>query len=406
MSLRGIFASNSGLPGERQTDLAARVLMTGYSGMAPLLALSSGMPRTPATQTNFSWIEDEHISGNQEATANKTDVATDLVVDDTGLWVAGTIIMNEVTGEYMFISAIVSDTAVTIVRGFAGTTAAAITDGDTLQLISSAHAEGGNKPTPVTQKGEERTNYVQIFKNGWAITGTAKAVKFLTGSQLAYNREMCFGYHAEDIERAFLWGKKAVTTATIDGQVQQLRVSDGVLAQIEGYGGLVESANYGGVAGDMALVGDDSLTNFLRRIFDVQAKGYPNERIAFAGSQLLELINRMVVYDTTYRIESAETEFGIKVTTILGFNGQLKILTHPLMVENTKWQQELYVLHPGLIRKRVLRDTWTETFSPNTQNNNGKDADEGYIAIEMGFEAKGVKTMGILRNIQNAVPSV
>src|SRR3546814_4037873 len=72
-------------------------------------------------------------------------------------------------------------------------------------------------------------NYTQIFRNGWAISGTAKAVKFLTGSKLAHNKKMCASYHAEDMERTFLWGKKTITT--LNGK--QFRLTDGVVQQIE-----------------------------------------------------------------------------------------------------------------------------------------------------------------------------
>src|SRR3546814_16804400 len=64
-------------------------------------------------------------------------------------------------------------------------------------------------PTAVTQQGHPRMNYTQIFRNGWAISGTAKVVKFLTGSKLAHNKKMCASYHAEDMERTFLWGKRS-----------------------------------------------------------------------------------------------------------------------------------------------------------------------------------------------------
>ena len=399
MAIRGIFASHSGLIGERQTDLSARVLLVGPGGMAPMLALSSGMPTETAPQTAYSWIEDEHISGNQKVTVGGNSAVGTMTVDDVGIWVPNTVLMNQNTGEYMLISAINDTTnVVTIVRGFAGTTAATITADDPIQSIGTAYAEGAGRPDPVTQKGEERTNYVQIFKNGWAITGTANAVTWVTGSQMARNREMCFAYHAEDIERAMLWGRKGVKVAG----GKQLRTSHGLLAQIQDYGGRVESAAVGGNAGDMSM---KAVQTFLRKLFDKQAKGLPNERIAFCGSEFLEIIQHMVMLDSLYNIEVKETEFGIVVTTITGFNGRLKLITHPMMVENPIWQTEMYVLHPGLIKKRVKRNTWSEQFDSNKQNNNGVDAIEGYIAIEMGFELRGAQTMGILRNVKKAVPS-
>lgn len=399
MSVRGIFASHAALAGERQDDLSARVLMLGYAGMAPLLAMSAGMPTESSDQLSYGWIEDAHISGNQEVVTGGNEAATELVVDDAGIWAANTVLMNQDTGEHMLITDVDADNiTITVIRGLSGTTAATVTAGDKLQSIGTAFAEGSGKPQPVSQQGEERTNYMQIFKNGWAITGSAKKVKYLTGSKLAHSKEMCFAYHAEDLERSFLWGRKGVRI--VDGK--QMRLSNGVLAQIEGYGGLVESATDGVTPGNYSM---KLLQNFFRRIFDLNAKGMPNERIAFCGSQLLEIIQHMVLLDTTYNIEHDETAFGIRVMTIKGFNGTIKFVTHPMMVENALWQSELYVLHPGLIKKRRFRDTWTEEFSPERQNNNGVDATEGYIADELGFELRGAKTMGILRNVQVAVKS-
>lgn len=397
MSIRGLFASHSGIVGERVGDLASRVLMLGYTGTAPLLALSSGMPKEAAGDTSFSWVEDSHISGNTKATATVASNATTLTVEDSNIWTVNSILMNQATGEYMLITGITSKTSVDVLRAVGGTTAAAVTNNDRLQHVGTAYEEGGGKPQAVTQKGESRSNFVQIFKNGWAITGTAKAVKFHTGSQLAYNRSQALGYHVEDLERAFIFGRPYQTTLNN----KPFRMSGGIVYNIEQFGGLVESANVGG-AGKMNL---DGILNFMRRIFDRNVKGMPNERIAFTGSTVVELIQRMVRYDTRYQITAGEDRYGIKVMKLLGFNGDLTLATHPLFTENTTWGNELHVYHPGLIKKRVLRDSWEETFGQGASNNNGVDAEEGFIAIETGFQVQAVQTMGIMRNITEAVAS-
>ena len=56
MSIRGVFASHSALPGERQTDLSARVLMTGFAGMAPLLALTALYGPLPLLLTALGFV--------------------------------------------------------------------------------------------------------------------------------------------------------------------------------------------------------------------------------------------------------------------------------------------------------------------------------------------------------------
>jgi hypothetical protein len=76
-----------------------------------------------------------------------------------------------------------------------------------------------------------------------------------------------------------------------------------------------------------------------------------------------------------------------------------------MFVENSTWAKELLILHPGLIKKRILRPTWMEEFGPSRQNNGGIDAEEGYVADELGFHLEGARTMGYMTNITTGVAS-
>jgi hypothetical protein len=400
MTVRGVFASHSSIVGDRQNTLSGRILKKGFGGTAPLLALSAGMKEEKVSDTNWSWIEDSHISGNTKSTAGVASTVTTVVpVDDANIWAKNSILLVEATGEYLLVISVDSNTQVTVRRGFAGTTAANIPANGTIQLIGTAFEEGGGRPDAVAQNGQSFLNFVQIFKNGWAITGTAKAVEYLTGPKLADNKEMALQYHAEDIERSFLWGKKAVTT--LNGK--ELRLSNGIVAQIEQYGGLVTSANYGSVAGQMSL---DGFQDFIYQLFLKTAKGLPNERIGFSGANVLNLMQKMARKDTRYDMTVEDTSYGFNVTVLNYLGNKLKLLSHPLMTENATWNKEVYVFHPGLVKKKVLRDTWTQEFYiKNNTNINGADADEGYIADELGFELKGAELCGIMRNVTTAVAS-
>jgi hypothetical protein len=397
MAIQGIFASNQGIVGERQGDFASAVLMTNPTGNSPFLAMSAGMNKEEAADTVFTWFEDAYHAGRAACVSGGT--GTTVVVDDGTFYTPNTILLVEETGEHLFVTAVAGN-SLTVVRGLAGTSVVSITSSHNVQKIGNAFEEGSGMPTAVTQQGAPRMNYTQIFRNGWAITGTAKAVKFLTGSKLAYNKQMCAMYHAEDMERSFIWGKKAITTLNN----KQFRLTDGVLAQIEQNGGTVMSAatdsGSGAVAGELSR-GD--LETFIREVFAYNVKGMPNERIAFSGSMPLEVLNRMAFLDGTYNFSQGETKLGIAITTITTPFGTLKLMTHPLMSENPVWNREMYVLHPGGITKKVLRDTNQEGYDKNGLRIQGKDADEGVMTTEAGIAVKGARTMGILRNIQKAV---
>jgi len=397
MAVRGIFTAHSSIVGDRVGDLASRVLMHMPQGTAPLLALSSGMPKRPAKDVSFSWIEDSHISGAATASANALVGAATFTVSDSNLWVPNTVLLNTATDERMLVTN-VSGNTVTVLRGFGGTTAVAITAGDFLHNVGTAFAEASGKPTAVAQRGESRTNYVQIFKNGWSLSGTAKAVAFHSGSQLAINKQQAIAYHSEDIEKAFLLGTKGYMQ--IAGQTMYL--SDGVYAQVQGYGGLVESAIVGGIAGQMNMTG---LLDYLRRIFLVNVAGAPNERIGFTSSLMLQHINTMARMDTTYNVQQGDEKdtFGFVVTTIVGLNGKLKLLTHPMFDDLAL--DDVLVLHPQFIAKRELRDIEVHEFTTENDRNNGIDADDGFVLSQLGFEVGGTRTMGILRGITTPIAS-
>lgn len=393
MAVQGIFTSNQGIVGERVGDFSSAILMTEPTGNAPLLGLTSGMPKEAAQDTTFTWYEDAHEPGRQACVSGGT--TTTVVVADGSFYTPNTILLVEETGEHLFVTAVASNT-LTVIRGLAGTSVVSITNSHHVQKIGNAFEEASAMPTPVTQQGAPRFNFTQIFRNGWAISGTAKAVKFTTGSKLAYNKQMCASYHAEDIERSFIWGKKALST--LNGK--QFRLTDGILTQIEVYGGDVRSANTGSVAGKLSR-GD--LEDWIQSLFAYNVKGQPNERVAFIGSMALAVINRMAFLDGTYQFGNSETKLGVKITEVMTPFGTLKLMTHALMNENPVWSHEIYALHPGGIKKRMLRDTFPENYDKHGNGVAGKDADEGAITTEGGIQVGAPKTMGIYRNIQGAV---
>jgi len=399
MAVKGIFMSNQGIAGERLGDFASAILVTQPTGTAPFLAMTSGMGKEPTQDAVFTWFEDGHISGRAACVSGGT--TTTVVVDDGSFYTPNTILLVEETGEHLFVSA-VAENSMTVIRGLAGTSVVAITGAHHVQKIGNAFEESSGMPTAVTQQGAPRMNYTQIFRNGWAISGTAKAVKYLTGSKLAYNKSMCATYHAEDLERSFLWGKKALTT--LNGK--QFRLTDGVLAQIEQFGGTVLSAatdsGSGAVAGDLSRV---DLEDFLQEIFAFNVKGQPNERISFGGSMVLKVLNQMTFLDGTYEIKQGESKLGINVSEVVTPYGTLKLMTHPLMNESPVWTHEMYVMHPGGIKKRVLRETFREDYDKDGNRLNGVDADEGVMTTECGIQVGAARTMGILRNVRKAAKS-
>lgn len=392
--IQGIFMSNQGIVGDRVGDFSSAILQINPTGTALMLALSSGMGKQSAQDTIFTWYEDSHQAGRSATVSGGT--TTSVVVADGSQYVPGQVLLVEETGEILHVTGVATNT-LTVTRGIGGTTVTSINGSMHVQSIGNAHEEASERPVAVTQLGTARTNLTQIFRNAWAVSGTTKAVKYRTGSKVAHNKAMCAMYHAEDIERAFIWGRKH--QGSLNGK--PFRLSDGIVSQLEQYDGIVEAANSGG-AGQLSWI---DFEDFLRRVFATNVKGQPNERIAIGGDICVAVLNGMARLDGTYNISQGETVLGIKITTIVTAFGQLKLMTHPLFNENPVWQKDLMVLHPGAIRKRVLRETEDEGYDSNGNRIDGRDADEGLMTTELGFELGAASTMGMLTNVATAVAS-
>jgi hypothetical protein len=328
--IQGIFASNQGIVGDRAGDFASAILQLAPTGTALVLALSSGMQKEGAQDTIFHWFEDSHQAGRSNIVSGTT--TTSLTVGDGSQYVPNQVLLIEETGEVVMVTAIAGN-VLTVIRGLAGTTVVSVTNVMHVQSIGNAHEEASGMPTAITQQGLPRFNYTQIFRNSWAVSGTAKAVKYnVTGNRVAKNKKDCALYHAEDMERAMIFGRKHI--ATINGK--PFRLTDGIQAQIEQFGGLVEDVTDGTTAGHYSwLLFDD----FMRRLFSTNIKGQPNERLAIGGNNWLAGLSQMARLDGSYQIFQGEDKLGIKVTSIENAFGTLKLMSHPLFNENPTLEQ-------------------------------------------------------------------
>ncbi len=393
--IQGIFASNQGVVGDRVGDFASAILQINPTGTSLMLAMSSGMGKAGANDTIFHWFEDSHQAGRTAAVSGGTSTA--VVVADGSMYVPNQLLLVEDTGEILLVMSIVDNT-LTVTRGMGGTTVTSITGAMHLQSIGNAHEEASGMPTAITQQGSPRMNYTQIFRNSWAVSGTAKAVQFRTGNRVAKNKRDCAMYHAEDMERSMIWGMKDVRTINN----KPFRLTDGIKTQISQYGGLVTAVTDGTTAGNYSRILFDEA---IREIFSTNVKGQPNERIAIGGDKWLAGLNQMTMLDGVYEIGAGETVLGIKVTKIQTPFGTLSLMTHPLMNENPVWQGELYVLHPGGIRRRMLRETFEEGYDTNGNRIQAVDADQGVLTTEFGVEVGAASTMAIFTGFKKAVKS-
>jgi len=390
MAIKGLFLSNAGVVSDRIGDFAGALLQLHAGGTAPLLAISSGMESEEGGDTVFAWFEETKITGRTNVVSGGT--TTSVTVGDASSYVAGTVLLVEETGEVMLVTAEASN-VLTVIRGIGGTAIVSLTGSHNVVKIGSAFEEASSMPVAVMNQGVVYTNYQQIFRNSWSVSGTAKVVSFHTGDKVAKSKREAAGFHAEDIERAMLWGVKHVGSLNS----KPFFMMDGILQQIKARGGKVRAQ-----ATNVTMA---EFRDFLRDIYSTNIRGMPNERIAFGGNIALQTLNESARKDGVHQFETGETAFGLKFTKFVSAFGDLTILTHPLMNESPLWQKELYVLHPGAIKTRWLRRTFRDDHDKSGSRSNGKDADEGVITSQTSVKVLGAQTMGIYTGIDTSAAS-
>lgn len=385
MAIKGVFSSDSAMPGDRPGDFATAVLKVMPTGKAPLLALSSGMASADASDVIITWFEENHMSGRSSVVGAVNSSATSIVINDASMTVVGTTFLLEATGEMVFVIGINGNT-LTIQRGFGSSVASNIADGAAIQRIGTAYEEGSNRPQAIANIGQPRMNYMQIFRNSWNITGTANAVKYRTGDKTSKNKQDCMALHAEDIERSLIWGRKAFGVFNNE----PFRTMDGINAQIQ--------TNRTVATGPITW---DDIDTFFMNVFSKNIQGKPNERIAFCGNQVISVLQSIARIEGTIWIEAGQNSFGLNIWNWITPYGSISLQTHPLMVENPSWTKDLYVYHPGAIRTRYLRRTSPDNDDrPGTRN--GVDADTGVLTTEMSVEYAAEKTGGLFTGISEA----
>lgn len=378
MSVKGVFSSDSGIVGDPKGDFASALLEQVPTGSAPMFALTSGMRSKPATDTIVTWFEEQHISGRVTVNGAIADgVITAIVVSDGSSYFPGVIAYVESTGEYIYCTAVAGNT-LTVIRGFAGTAGVAIANGAGIQRIGNAVEEGSSAPLAVVNLGNPVFNYVQLFRNTWSITGTAQAVEFYTGPQLAKTQRDAMLFHAEDIERSLIFGK--ISHGVKNGQ--PFRTMNGLDAFI------VTNVTAAGLSTNY-----NQLDTFFQGIFSKNIKGQPNERIAFGGNVALSVLNGIARIEGRIEISVGQTDFGLNVNRWVTPYGNVTLMTHPLMVESPVWTKDIRVYHPAAIVTRWLRKTHQDYYDKDGTRA-GVDADFGVVTSELSCEYNVEKTGG------------
>jgi len=398
--------------GNFTTDLAKKSFSSMITrlmpnGTAPLFGLTSMLTSDTAVQIEHGFFTKTMIF--PELAINDVGgydaVITEFTVDSTVNILPGMIMRIERTGENVIINTVADATTVTVTRGIGSVAAAPILDDDAFYQVGNAFEESSDRPVANNIIPVRVTNLTQIFRNTWAISGTAQATQVIAGDATdAENRQDCAALHAADMEKAFFFGQKS--SGTRNGQ--PFRTMDGLINIIENaayyppsYGGVVNSNTAG------ATTNWTQLEGFLDPVFDQATDPkVANERIMFVGGHAKLVLNNIGRLNGTYQLVDGQTNWGLQFSTLTTARGKFRLIEHPLFNTNVTWAKMAVVVDLSTFNLAYLGGRKTQNKEFNTQgkvaSDNGIDAVGGTLTTEVTCTVKNPPANAVIYDLTAA----
>lgn len=406
--------SPSNLPKQSFASAIARYQPNGQS---PLFALSSMLKSETAINTQHGYFAKSMIFPTVQLNGAIADgAATAFTVDDTSVTgrtpiIPGMVLRVASTLENILVVSVTSATAFVAKRGVGSVSAAAIADDTVLYMIGTAYEEASNRPSPYSIDTVAVSNYTQIFRNAWAVSGSAAAVQVIAGEKVeAENKMDCMGFHGRDIEFMSLWGQQKNTTHPTNGK--PLRFSEGV------YGNLHSNSLTSNIVTLGASTNFTQLENALDVCFNTALAGQaPSERLLLVGGVTRRVINNIGRLNSSgagWELSGGETSFGLQFESFKCARGTFHMIEHPLLNAygpNAPQASTAFAVHLPTINFAYLggRDTKAEDYTlggsvmqGSATDQSGVDAMGGSLTSELCAMFKNPSANAIISNFTAA----
>lgn len=210
------------LIGKRESVTDQILLLNAYQ--TPFLAMI-GFSK-PVSQVEHIWFEDSMFADESKVTTAATNAIAEIIVADVEPFRANQVV--KVGDELLLVTGV--DTAakkLAVMRGYAGTTAAAIAANATIEVQFVEGAEGADARQGRSKPRVRKSNITQIFDETVDISGTAAAVaNYGIDDLYEYEKAKKLLELALQTEKAFIGG---------------VRYENGIVRQMNGVRSLIKT---------------------------------------------------------------------------------------------------------------------------------------------------------------------
>lgn len=414
----GIFASNYNPPDFAQKSFGLNITKLMPNGMTSLLALTSLFSFETAKQIEHGFWVESMIFPELELTAqaSATDtvlnvVSTENILPNTMFQTTGVIATAR---ENLIIDSVLSATQVRVSRGLGSVAPAIIPVSTKLIHAGSAFEESSLRPNAMSIPPIRVSNYTQIFRDTWAMSGTAAATKVITGvDPVGKDKNDGAGFHAMSLEKAFIFGQRYMGTRNN----QPFHLMDGLIQMIGNpafYPSYAPTPNVTHMGGTTTWAQLESSLDGTQNQVTTDSSG--NERVILCGSNFRKVVNnlgRLYGYNGAagstiqYTDSTSTTSFGLNFTSFVTTRGRYVLMEHPMFNTNADMQKMGLVLNVGQLKVAYMegRNTDHKYFNKKgdeSAEDNGIDAIGGTYTTECTITHKNPASCAIITNMTAA----
>lgn len=344
-------------------------ILSNVKGMDPVTKAKKSLKKKETVDPEFKWFEDtfgtrEGATTTGQTSKNIASAPSVVLATGTGTNFSVGDVIKFVASGYTFLVTAVSTDTLTLSNELGGLTGTVDLSSLTIWIIGNANEEGAGLRTLKGTTSTEKTGYCQIFRTPFGVTETSRATKtFIKENDFDYQRRKKGIEHAVDIERAFLFGKKAKITGA-GGKPQ--RFTGGVVPQITTY----------------ATANVDTEAEF--ETFLEDAFRYGNtEKYALASAAFVSQINQWA--KNKVQIMQSEKTYGILITRYISAHGTLNIIKHDLLTGST-YGNYCVVLDMEALTYRYLTGRDTRLLTDRQDNGDDEKIEEYLSEVGLQFE--------------------
>lgn len=398
---------------ERPKDFRESILFFNPNGTAAIFGLTAKAGKKTVKDPEFAWWNETQnlvrLQVNGALAAGDTTVTVDsadptastlnaLYGTATHLKPGDVLVVEPAsdavtfTPELIRVESVLSDTQFTVSRGAGGTTPASISNDGYLLLLNSAFAEGTAAPQAVSRNPVKFSNYTQIFKDTYELTGTADATEARTGNPWSNDKKRKMFDHARAIEMSILFGRKYEGTGT---NGKPMRFMGGLREFIP----QATPANGGRSTVFGAAVTVSSFLDAVSPMWDFDTEG-GDTRVAMCGNQAIIELNKVFQNATNARMELGNVIklYGLDMREFILPRGRLLMYSHPLLSQHSLYKKSMFALDFSSIKYVALQGRDTKSY--DDVQTKDEDVRRGFVQTECSLMVdRGGLTCAYLGNI-------